>query len=179
MWIYDEDAVENDVSNLSGAALDDTRTGIESQGVASLAIVGYSHGGGSVYKMSKFLRDIFHQIPPFEIRYTAYIDAIRENNAMDFRSETRIPPLSSFHFNGYQRNGGPGPGCLLCGDSIPTSAVEILIPGTASDLDHLTIDDFITVLDNAGTPNVPTDDFPFVNNVPPSWVSNLKTRIAR
>lgn len=179
VWIYDEDAVENDVSNLSGAALDDTRTGIESQGVTSLAIVGYSHGGGSVYKMSKFLREIYYDIPPFEIRYTAYIDAIRENNAIDFQSETRKPLLSSFHFNGYQRNGGPGPGCLLCGDSIPASAVEILIPGTAPDLDHLTIDDFITVLDNAGTPNVPTDDFPFVNNVPPSWVSNLKARIAR
>ena len=67
--------------------------------VREAAIFGYSHGGGSTYQVA--------DASPggLNIKFTGYIDAVRNSSSFNPFSEERRPTNTNYHFNYYQRNG--------------------------------------------------------------------------
>ncbi len=99
-----------------GAAYDEVVEAINGRGQTNVAIMGYSHGGGSTYNLAWRLNEnvignLTDVTGAFAIPYTAYIDAITDYTT---GAENRRPLLSVFHVNQYQRNstlkGGPAGG---------------------------------------------------------------------
>jgi hypothetical protein len=76
---------------------------VQGRGVAAVAIMGYSQGGGATYEMANNLNNNRSQIGNFTIAFTAYIDGVRHTGA---NAETRRPPGSAFHANYYQHGVG-------------------------------------------------------------------------
>jgi hypothetical protein len=76
----------------NGPALDEIANAINNRGVTNVALLGYSHGGGTVYNLSKRLyydgssciwyenkvtfSDMIHN--PYQLVFTSYIDAVRK-----------------------------------------------------------------------------------------------------
>lgn len=139
--IYDEDDVDIDGS---GVVFDELRNSINNQGYTEVALLGYSHGGGSVYDLSLLLMQESTPpfgtiIQPFTISMTSYIDAIETGTTL---SENRRPELSEYHLNQFQMNG-----IALVG--VPTADSELLdddIDVSSGGLVHQTIDDNMDVL---------------------------------
>jgi len=100
-----------------GAAFNEICNAINNRGVTKVALVGYSHGGGSVYNQAWRMRydgitsnDPRYRAPPqkiekdYSLAFTSYVDAIQNSNSANFLSESRRPFKSEFHFNQYQTN---------------------------------------------------------------------------
>jgi len=117
--MYDEDVVSG---SGEGQAYDEVVSAIQERGVTSVAIYGFSHGGGSTYDLSKRLDDNRASIGVFAIVYTAYIDGIENDSSFDLDSETRLPPSSAYHVNYYQRNFFSG---LTMGNAVPGADVDV------------------------------------------------------
>jgi hypothetical protein len=111
-----------------GNALNEVANAINNQGIASIAILGYSHGGGTVYNLAwRMFYDgstsdnpVYRSPPkkiqkPYNIVFTSYIDAVTNSNSINFFAENRKPLNTGFHLNQYQLNISPH-GC-----SIPSS----------------------------------------------------------
>ncbi len=138
--LYDEDKVSSDGS---GAASDEAVSAVEERAVDEVAILGYSHGGGSVQDLAQRLQNQ----PPaggFIMAFTEYIDAIQNDSDGDQDLETNLPPGTQFHINLWQPvanfplnvNGAPVPGPAI------DINVNALPPGGwGLSLDHGTIDD--------------------------------------
>lgn len=93
--------------------------------VTDAAIFGYSHGGGSTYRVANASPG------GLTIKYTGYIDAVTNRWLGTFESEERRPPGSAYHFNYYQTNG------VLDGKpSVPAADLEKDLTATT---DHFTI----------------------------------------
>jgi dipeptidyl aminopeptidase/acylaminoacyl peptidase len=108
--MYNEDDVGY---NGIGDVYDEVVSAINDRGVTDVAIMGYSHGGGSTYVLAWRLQQ--NTIPgsgisditkPFSIPFTGYIDAI-DDGGPAFTAETRRPPMSLFHCAQYQDNNTP------------------------------------------------------------------------
>jgi hypothetical protein len=99
--MYDEDAV---AANGSGAVYNEIVDAIQKRGVTSVAMYGFSHGGGSIYDLANLLDANRASIGAFTIVYTAYIDGLENDSSADLNSEVRLPPTTAFHVNYYQRN---------------------------------------------------------------------------
>ena len=107
-----------------GNALNEIANAINNRGVTDVAIVGYSHGGGSTYNLSQAMHHdgttvtITHNgnlatitYPDlikknYNLVFTSYIDAINNSSFTSMTAETRRPLNSQFHVNQYQRNTG-------------------------------------------------------------------------
>lgn len=100
---------------------------------------------------------------------------------MNREAEIRLPRLTEYHYNGYQQNGSFAwlDSCLTCGDSVFGSSLEDMVGSNLAGLIHVTIDDFVPVVDNRNTPDLPGDDIVVQNPIPPAWVSSLQSNIVR
>jgi cysteine-rich repeat protein len=144
--MYDEDVVS---SNGSGAAYNEVVRAVQTRGIASVAIYGYSHGGGSTYDLANRLNNNRGSIGSFSIDYTAYVDAIRNSSDFDINSETRLPPSTAYHVNYYQRND-----TFIRGNSVSGADVNVNVNNTAwgSGLDHGEVDDHSNTRDGIMQP---------------------------
>ncbi len=144
--MYDEDVVS---SNGSGAAYNEVVRAVQQRGIASVAIYGYSHGGGSTYDLTNRLNNNRGSIGSFSIDYTAYVDAIRNSSDIDINSETRRPPSTAYHVNYYQRND-----TFIRGNSVAGADVDVNVNSTAwgSGLVHGNVDDHVNTRDGVMLP---------------------------
>ena len=130
--MYDEDVVN---SSGAGAAYNEVVRAVRDRGVSSVAIYGYSHGGGSTVDLAVRLDQNRATIGTFAIDFTAYVDGIRNNSDFDTTTETQLPP-THYHANYYEH---PGCGFLqLCGGPIAGADVNM---NFGSAYTHFQIDD--------------------------------------
>jgi len=103
---------DEDVINIEGTGVlyDLLVWRLEDLEVKSIALVGHSHGGGSIAAFCFYLGQPYtfmdHNQPgirPPTIRFTGYVDAIRESFPLDTAAEDRYPLGSLFHANVYQQ----------------------------------------------------------------------------
>lgn len=102
------------------------------------ALVGHSHGGGSVYDLSEKLKRDFGPTPDFDMFMTGYIDAIDNFDDAATACEDTLPALTAHHVNLYQRES-----FLLKGCSVPGSAPDLDVNTLSCVLNtkHAIIDD--------------------------------------
>ncbi|MDR2114873.1 MAG: hypothetical protein LBP87_00675, partial [Planctomycetaceae bacterium] len=142
-----------------GPALDEIANAINNRGVTQIALVGYSHGGGSVYNLSKRLyydgqttmwygvnrtqEDKINNNKTYTVSFTSYIDAIENYQYTSGDPEIRKPLSSNYHLNQYQTNG-----LLYVGGSTIGGGIIINVNRTNQlpTLYHMTIIDDYTVL---------------------------------
>ena len=133
-----------DNPNAEDIAFREVTNSLFSRSVSYVAVIGYSHGGGSTWNLANRLTALTNTI---NIGYTAYLDAVAQPFA-NTGAENRRPPSSAFHVNYYQANGifelGGGPI-----DNPPGANFELDVQSTewGANLDHGTIDDHPNVLD--------------------------------
>lgn len=94
--MYNEDVVD---SKGEGEAYNEIVNAIKERKVTNIAIIGYSHGGGSTHDLAEELVNTRQSIGLFNIAFTAYIDAIQNSAFYDMTAETRFPPGSLYHLN--------------------------------------------------------------------------------
>ncbi|MGI6301054.1 MAG: thrombospondin type 3 repeat-containing protein [Verrucomicrobiota bacterium] len=138
--LYDEPDI-HEQNNGEEQALDEIANATGNRQVTQIAIMGYSHGGGSTYRVADDLNGT--------ITMSAYIDAVSQP-LINMSQETRLPPGSQYHLNYYQvgvawplndpfydlgLDGGPVPG-----------AVNINLDQNGQVETHTTIDDDPAVL---------------------------------
>ncbi|MDR3109123.1 MAG: LamG domain-containing protein [Planctomycetaceae bacterium] len=117
-----------------GNALDVVANAINNQGIANVAIIGYSHGGGSAYNLSwRMFYDggtsdsyLYWYPPqvinnPYNVVFTSYIDAVSNSYSLDNYPENRRPLGTQWHTNQYETNSDTGAITDVFGCSIPTS----------------------------------------------------------
>jgi len=133
--MYDEDVVS---SSGGGAAYNEAVSAVRDRGVGSVAIFGYSHGGGSTHDMALRLNTNRASIGSFSIDYTAYVDGIGNSSDIDISSETSLPPSTAYHVNYYQRSD-----FFLRGNSVSGADVNVNVNNTpwGGGLDHGEVDD--------------------------------------
>lgn len=136
--MYDEDVV---VADGSGAAYNEVVSAIQQRQVGSVAIFGYSHGGGSTSDLADRLNSNRAGIGAFEITYTAYMDSIRNNSDIDIATDTSLPASTLYHANYYEN-----PGCglfSLCGGPVNGADINLNVNSTTwgANLDHFSVDD--------------------------------------
>lgn len=135
--MYDEDDVG---SSGSGPVYNEVVSAVQNRGIGSVAIFGYSHGGGSTHDLSNRLNNNRGSIGSFSIDYTGYVDAIRNSSDIDINAETRLPPSTAYHVNYYQRND-----TFLKGNSVSGADVNVNVNSTdwGAGLGHGSVDDHI------------------------------------
>ena len=141
--MYDEDVVN---AAGAGAAYNEVVSAVRNRGITSVAIYGYSHGGGSTNDLARRLDDNRGAIGTFSIDYTAYVDGIDNDSDIDIGTETELPPSTGYHANYYEH-----PGCglfQLCGGPIAGADLNLNVNTTpwGASLTHFTIDDAVEVL---------------------------------
>lgn len=129
LYSYDKVA-----TNGQGAAFNEVKSAVLKRNVESIAIVGYSWGGGSTYQLASGLSADTSLKGHYQLQYTAYIDGIRRGT---ISAETRLPTGTLYHDNLYQRKD-----LLIRGNSV-TGAVNVNVTTTTWGklLVHTTIDD--------------------------------------
>jgi subtilisin-like proprotein convertase family protein len=143
--------VENDVaSDGSGPVYDEIVAAVQSRGVTSLALYGFSHGGGSIYDLAERLQANRAGIGEFDILFTAYIDGVENDSDLDLDPEIRLPPDTQYHVNYYQQFGFIPP----WGDSVPGANVDVNVTSTFWGflLVHITITNSINIQTGIHTP---------------------------
>lgn len=96
--LYDEDDVN---SNGAGPVFDEVVDAIQDRGVDNVAIFGHSHGGGSTHDLAMLLSAPPQGTPVlnYTLRFTGYIDAIKNFLDSATAAEDRLPPNSMSHVN--------------------------------------------------------------------------------
>jgi hypothetical protein len=134
--IFDEDDVK---LFGDGPTLEVVREAVQNREITSIAILGYSHGGGSVLDLSWALKDQRAEIGSFTLSFTAYIDAIA---SLTPHPEIYRPYESAFHLNIYQTNDFPLHGQEISSAAeLPTENMCVTDTDWGSTLGHSTIDD--------------------------------------
>jgi hypothetical protein len=111
-----------------GRSFDEVCNAINNRGVSNIAIIGYSHGGGSVYNLAwrmfydgKTSDSNLYWYPPKKIQnsynlvFTSYIDAVPNNSWIHGLLGTSVtvrPKGSNYHLNQFQENSIPN-GCSI------------------------------------------------------------------
>ncbi|OGV44928.1 MAG: hypothetical protein A2X46_17320 [Lentisphaerae bacterium GWF2_57_35] len=95
--IYDEPDI-GESPNAEDVAFTEIDSAVENRGVTAVAVIGYSHGGGSTFRISDRMAA---DQTAFNLVFTAYIDAITQP-LLNATAENRRPVGSSFHANYYQ-----------------------------------------------------------------------------
>jgi hypothetical protein len=146
--MFDEDDVAADGT---GAVFDEVANAVQNRGVDEIAIFGYSHGGGSTYSLADLLDVSRPALGVFEIQFTSYVDAVRNNSDIDVAQELRRPPSSLYHLNQYQHgvfledfglDGGPVPD-----SNPPPTGLDVETTPWGAGATHFEIDDFEEVRD--------------------------------
>lgn len=119
----------------TGLAATDLVNAIKTRNISKVGICGYSYGGGSTYRLCEYLFNNSSNIGPFDVDFTAYIDAINSAPALII-AEDRFPLGSSYHVNYYQTVDK-----LLRGTYVTGADTNQMI----QNVDHTTIDDNIIV----------------------------------
>jgi len=121
-----------------GAAFNEVKSAVLKRNVSSVAIVGYSWGGGSTYQLTSGLNADASLKGHYQLQYTAYVDGIRRGT---ISSEIRLPTATLYHDNLYQRKDW-----LIKGNSV-NGAVNVNVTTTTWGklLVHTTIDDNVMV----------------------------------
>ncbi len=99
--MYDEDDVIANTTDTTGAAYQEVLYAVSKRGVTSVAIFGYSYGGGATYNLAAQI-DQLRPTHTFTTAFTAYVDAIVPGSTGS--SEDRRPLNTAWHLNIYQRN---------------------------------------------------------------------------
>jgi hypothetical protein len=113
-----------------GTALNEVANAVNNRGVNDVAILGYSHGGGSTYNLSwrmyydgKTSDSYLYWNPPqvifnsYNLVFTSYIDAVPNNFSLNGALRTSLVTLplgTEFHTNQYQENSWIN-GCSVSG----------------------------------------------------------------
>ncbi len=100
--MYDEDHVIPNTTANTGAAYLEVENAVSNRGVTSVAIFGYSWGGGATYNLTAQVNAL-HAGFGFTMAFTAYVDAIVQDNVLG-SAEDRRPPGTAWHLNIYQQN---------------------------------------------------------------------------
>jgi hypothetical protein len=101
-----------------GPAYDAIVNAVNNHGQTKIALVGYSHGGGTVYNVAWRIANNYNDTHghnmtvPHSLVFTSYIDAVSNSNFANWFEENRRPLGSLFHLGQYQTNalainGGP------------------------------------------------------------------------
>ena len=145
--MYDEDNVSADGS---GAVFDEAATAVRDRGVDSVAIFGYSHGGGSTYDLADLLDISRPALGVFEIEFTSYVDSVSNNSDIDTGQELRRPPSTAYHLNHYQHgslfedfglDGGP-----VANSNPPPTGLDVETTPWGATSTHFEVDDYVQVL---------------------------------
>ena len=129
--MYDEDVVVDETDG--GVAFAEVQNAVQNRNVTQIAILGYSHGGGSTHDLAENLNNNGRTTA-----FTAYIDAVAQPDANPAQ-ENRRPPGTAFLVNYYQENGafelggGPVPGANF--------ELDVTTTGWGAALDHYNVDD--------------------------------------
>ncbi|MCC6359274.1 MAG: hypothetical protein IT450_11060 [Phycisphaerales bacterium] len=146
--MYDEDGVGADGT---GVVFTEVSTAIRDRGVGTVAIFGYSHGGGSTYDLADLLDISRPALGVFEIVFTSYVDSVSNNSDFDTGQELRRPPSTEYHLNHYQHgslfedlglDGGPVPD-----SNPPPTGLDVETTPWGANATHFQVDDFGQVLD--------------------------------
>ena len=132
-----------DMNNSEKLAFEEIKSAVNKRRVDMVALIGYSHGGGSVYNVSKRLND---DSINYDLGFTAYIDAISQP-LFNTQAETRRPCNSTYHVNYFQVvQIGDSP-YLLSGASCtpPGAGYEENVDTPTPTKSHVTIDDSVKV----------------------------------
>lgn len=145
--MYDEDGVAADGT---GIVFNEAATAIRDRSVSTVAIFGYSHGGGSTYDLADLLDLSRPTLGVFEIAFTSYVDSVSNNSDVDTAQELRRPPSSDFHLNHYQHgsffqdlglDGGP-----VSNSNPPPTGLDVETTAWGAGCTHFQVDDFLEVL---------------------------------
>ena len=139
---YDVQLFRHDQVSTSGqgAALNEVASGVLSRHVNFVAILGYSWGGGATYQLAAGLNANAQLTGKYELKYTAYVDGIRHDSIFSVGAERRLPVLTQYHDNIYQRRD------WLRGDSVAgANNLNVTKTSWGKSLVHTTIDDHSTV----------------------------------
>jgi len=127
--------VHNYVDSPSSVGFDEIKSAVTKRDVDHVALIGYSHGGGSVYDVSV---DLDADPTTFNLDFTAYLDAVAQPLA---NPETHRPVNTAFHVNYYQEI-QPGETPFQGAASLPAGAgYEDNVDQPTATESHLTIDD--------------------------------------
>jgi len=129
--------VHNYVDSPTVDAYNEILNAVSNRCVEQIALIGYSHGGGTVYDISE---ELSNSSLNYTLRCTAYIDAIKQPFT-SFFSEDRRPENSLFHVNYFQ--GGIIPHGVLTSPS--NSCYQVNLDSNGNNESHLTIDDNLGV----------------------------------
>jgi hypothetical protein len=110
----------------SGAVYDEIVSAVQNRGITSVALYGFSHGGGSVYDLSERLAANQASIGSFELLLSAYIDGIENDSDVDLDAEVRLPLGTAYHVNYYQSFGFVPP----WGGSVAGADVNVNVSAT-------------------------------------------------
>lgn len=132
--IFDEDDVDFDGF---GRVFDAIRVAVDNRGISTIAVIGYSHGGGSTLLLSRRLRDDQTIKSPYSLSLSAYVDAIRSGTV---DAETARPFGSQYHLNIYETFTLVLHGSQTFDAGLPTKNIPVT-DEWGSDLNHFTIDD--------------------------------------
>jgi len=140
--MYDEDDVS---PSGAGVVFDEVASAVRDRAVESVAIFGYSHGGGSTNDLARLLDQNRATIGTFTIDFTGYVDGIDNQSDIDISTENQLPPSTLYHANYYEN-----PGCgffTLCGGPIAGAAFDLNVNTTVwgAALGHFTVDDHANV----------------------------------
>jgi hypothetical protein len=125
-------------SSGQGAAFNEVKSAVLNRNVDYVAILGYSWGGGATYELAAGLKADATMAGQYQLKYTAYIDGIRHGS---ISAETRLPALTQYHDNFYQRKDW-----LLKGNSVAgANNVNVTLTTWGKSLVHTTIDDNATL----------------------------------
>ena len=134
----DPDYTPDCAADGSGRAFAEIVNAVENRGVTHVAIVGFSHGGGSVYNLSNALSQVFWSGEgrnPYIPVFTSYIDAVMNEFVSNTVPEIRRPMNSLFHLNQYETDSFIHGGETLNGTSVNTENI------LRQDLSHTEMDD--------------------------------------
>ena len=145
--MYDEDGVAADGT---GIVFNEVSTAIRDRSVGTVALFGYSHGGGSTYDLADLLDISRPALGVFEIVFTSYVDSVSNNSDFDTGQELRRPPSTAYHLNHYQHgsifedlglDGGPVPYSIP-----PPTGLDVETTPWGANATHFQVDDFVQVL---------------------------------
>jgi hypothetical protein len=129
----------------SSVGFAEIKKAVTERNVTSVALIGYSHGGGSVYEVSQSMDA---DPTSFNLDLTAYIDAIKQPY-ISILTEDRRPTNTTFHVNYYQEFQLSDLIPLQGGPSLPSGA------GDEDNVDYPTpTETHITIDDDAGVQGI-------------------------
>jgi hypothetical protein len=132
-----------DPENSEDTVFDEIVSAVNARQVTGVAVLGYSHGGGSTWRVANRLNT---RQPPIGLQFSAYVDAVTQGA---ITQENRRPPGSAYHANYYQEgsfaDGGLDGGPI---DDPPGADHQVNLDDPTATETHTTIDDEPAVLDD-------------------------------